>query len=342
MAGKKKNQVHRLEDLVVEEVSVVDKPANQRPFLVVKNKDGKVMATKGKEIQRDKNGNLVTKGDDNNDAPTNEPVDIAKAFADLGLAVVEVDEKGGEIIEKRLSISSAQRTELFRSLGDAMRRASTAMTMVDFADTDSGEGGSTLVPVLAQEFAEVGKAFTDAAKALGKSSTKKNDDQSEANEIENKLEALIESVEAELVEKTSVSKGSIDKIKSAISALNSIVNELSGGKAEGAKPGAAGDKSDADKRGKTKKNDESDDEVVSLRKNVEVLTGNVEKLTGVIERQNKEIVTLKKARPASNVIGAGQRQETRKNEDEDDTHWGLDLNDEKDRESVDKSVSFHD
>lgn len=44
-------EVHRLEDLSVYEVSVVDRPANQRPFLLVKAED----------VITDEDGNLVTR-----------------------------------------------------------------------------------------------------------------------------------------------------------------------------------------------------------------------------------------------------------------------------------------
>ena len=42
-AKQDKPETHRLEDLDVREVSVVDKPANDSPFLVVKSLDGKLV-----------------------------------------------------------------------------------------------------------------------------------------------------------------------------------------------------------------------------------------------------------------------------------------------------------
>lgn len=49
---------HRLEDMLVEEVSTVDRAANKRKFLIVKR--GQAMATPGPEVVTDKDGNLIT------------------------------------------------------------------------------------------------------------------------------------------------------------------------------------------------------------------------------------------------------------------------------------------
>jgi hypothetical protein len=50
------DKVHRLTDIVVEEVSIVDRPANLQPFLVVKRAE----PMKGTEIQLNDDGELVT------------------------------------------------------------------------------------------------------------------------------------------------------------------------------------------------------------------------------------------------------------------------------------------
>lgn len=57
MAAQAKKQVTRLEDLLVEEVSMVDRPANKRRWLAVKSEDG--TADKGTEIKTDDKGNLT-------------------------------------------------------------------------------------------------------------------------------------------------------------------------------------------------------------------------------------------------------------------------------------------
>lgn len=51
-------ELHRLEDMLVEEVSTVDRAANKRKFLIVKR--GQPMATPGPEVVTDKDGNLIT------------------------------------------------------------------------------------------------------------------------------------------------------------------------------------------------------------------------------------------------------------------------------------------
>ena len=50
--------LHRLEDMLVEEVSTVDRAANKRKFLIVKR--GQAMATPGPEVVIDKDGNLIS------------------------------------------------------------------------------------------------------------------------------------------------------------------------------------------------------------------------------------------------------------------------------------------
>lgn len=53
-----KEATHRLEDLEVFEVSVVDRPANKKPFLVIKSSENTM--PKGSALTQDSDGNLVT------------------------------------------------------------------------------------------------------------------------------------------------------------------------------------------------------------------------------------------------------------------------------------------
>lgn len=57
MSKQVEKDLHRLEDMLVEEVSTVDRAANKRRFLIVKR--GQPMKT-GPEIVTDKDGNLIT------------------------------------------------------------------------------------------------------------------------------------------------------------------------------------------------------------------------------------------------------------------------------------------
>ena len=52
--AKDGGEVHRLTSVEVNEISIVDVPANQRPFLIVKRD------TTGAEVFKDENGDLVT------------------------------------------------------------------------------------------------------------------------------------------------------------------------------------------------------------------------------------------------------------------------------------------
>ncbi len=345
MAGKKtKGQLHRLEDLIVEEVSTVDKPANQRRFLAIKSEDGNKMATKGKEIQDDGKGNLSTEGADK---PT-VVVDIAKAFADAGVHLAN--------IEKRLTISSVMRSDIFRSLQSAMGRIGTVMGTVDMAQNDRGEGASTLTPVLAKELGEVSKEIAQAAKVLSGGKVVKNDPENAVvSEIEEKIEALADAINNEVVEKRSIGTDRISKLREGVEFLAGILTDLdkdADGKTKAkkkpnpfAKPDAvaaaklAAEQAEKEKKAKEKtKKDDSD--VSELRKSVEILTGSVGKLTGVVEKQRGTISDLRKARQGSNVISVEKTDAD--SVEVPDEQWPMDMNDEKTKEKTEKAISFHD
>ena len=85
------SKVHRLTDITVEEVSIVDRPANLRPFLVVKRAE----SMKGAEIQIDDDGELVTtvvKANEPKDGLTNDELRALRdaRSKDFGIEVVDV------------------------------------------------------------------------------------------------------------------------------------------------------------------------------------------------------------------------------------------------------------
>lgn len=187
MAGQNQpaKKVTRLEDLLVEEVSLVDKPANKRPLLMVKSEDG-VSATT--EIKTDENGNLVTDvapipvpttppAPASEPAPTEEvqtPVvdesdsdgeEAEEAEVEKSLQAVA---KGFEAISKRLTIPSAARTELWQSLSPIMGRLSTAMAMSDYAQTNEDPTQSDILPLIVAELDDLSKALAACSKSMSK------------------------------------------------------------------------------------------------------------------------------------------------------------------------------
>lgn len=147
-------KVTRLEDLLVEEVSVVDRPANKRRFLTVKNEGG--MGDKGTEVVVDADGNLVTGGDA--PAPAQEPVDLPFAFHGVGETLAA--------IEKRLALPAEFRDEIFRNLYTVMRRASAVLQTTEVVRSDD-EGETPLAALIVGELDEIQTAIGDLMKKLG-------------------------------------------------------------------------------------------------------------------------------------------------------------------------------
>lgn len=330
-------RIHRLEDLLVEEVSAVDKPANKRRFLAVKSEDG--MGAKGAEIVTDVEGNLVT----------DPPAPVAPPDPDLSEVALTPElaakfEAVGtllEDVEKRLSIDPEMRRGIFRELGDAMGRLQSVLATTDVARIDRGEGGSTLVPVLGAELGEIAKVLGTMARKLSSSAAKKNEGDTKA------LEALVQTVE-EAVEKrgAKMGKGRLAKFREAMKVLQGILTEL-----DNQFPGAAppfppkpGGKRPPNAppppaRGKAAK---AEGEVPEgVEKAFTGLATTIEKLTGIVKSQGKALHDLRKRPGTSNVLPV-EPTRTEKAEDAGDVHWPLDMNDEKTRETVDKSVSFMD
>ncbi len=351
-------RVHRLEDLLVEEVSIVDKPANKRRFLAVKSEDG---MKKGAEITTDAEGNLVTdpaappSSTPDPDPPgstltlkvdadgkvlsvqTEDPVptpELAARFAAVG--------EGLEAVEKRLSIDPEMRRGIFRELGDAMGRLQSVLATTDVARIDRGEGGSTLVPVLGADLGEIAKVLGTMARKLSSSSTKKGDDTTEIGDEAKVLEALVQTVEEAVAKRgAKMGKGRLGKFKDAIKVLQGILAEIEGQFPPGAKappfPPKPGGKrppgAPPPPRGKAAKTEEP---------GLAGLTEQVEKLTGIVKSQGKVIHDLRKRPGSSNVIPVDRSHVDKAAGPDDEVHWPLDMNDEKNRETVDKSVSFLD
>ncbi len=316
MAKAKKTQIHELKDLLVEEVSIVDRPANQRPFLLVKNEDG--MADKGQEVTKDKDGNLVTKpGDKPADPPT--PTDKDEDLPDLG-AIFKA--AGDAIVEKRLSIPADMRSEIFKALGAAINRLHTVMGAVDIAEIDRGEGGSTLTPVLGAELMEVAKELQIVGKKL--SAVKKADDKpgEDGFDLDAALDAFSGVLEGRVEKRgAKMSAGRLNKLKEFLAGLNKIVGELDGG--------------DVTKSDDPPAPDTAATQAI-VEKAVGALTSKVDRLVEVNKRQARELRDLKEARPPSNAIPVDKADPTPA---KDETHWPMDM---AKSQRVDKSIDFSD
>lgn len=312
---RKADEVHRLEDLLVEEVSIVDRPANKRRFLAIKNEDGM-----SKQVQVGKDGKLTAAGGDTTSNAEGEPQ--------------ATPAPSGEPVEKRLTITSELRSEIFRAMGDAVRRIHTVMGAAEIAEVNEKDD-STLVPVMMSELKEISTSINSTVKRLN--SVAKSDPSDDgvpvsesSDPVESALKQAVDAVE-EAVSKRNIGKGRLSKFKQALGTLQTILNELEG-PAQPAKQaaGAATDpvaQAAADTaKGKMKKDDFAGDTVVI--KAVERLGGYVESLAKAVESQGQVIQHMRAARPASNAIQVEKSETVQKSE----PVWPLDMNSDQSRE----------
>lgn len=276
----KKQQVHRLEDLLVEEVSIVDRPANKRPFLMVKSEAGH-----GAEVVPGSSGELVT-----DPAKPAAPAPAAPPTAPDPAVVAQV-EKMMARIEKGLALAPDVRRELFSSLRDGMQRVHAVMNLADAApvDYEGTQQPSALVPLFASELSEAATAIAAAAKKMGKL-TKNEPDPEPGVDIEKGLTSLVEGLETEIQKRgAKMSSARLGKFKEALGLLSKLLEELdAGGKVE-------------PEKGRTAKS-ETPAIPVEVTKTLETATGAIEHLKATVKKQAQEIRTLKEARPASNAI----------------------------------------
>jgi hypothetical protein len=331
--AKQQNPITRLEDLEVKEVSIVDRPANQRRFLTVKSEEG--MATKGAEIVTDDQGNLITKDGANTPAPAlTVPVTGPTATLPVEKAeppgIEEIFKAAGHnlaVLEKRLSIAPELRTEVFRSLGDAMGRLNAVMASADMAQTDRGDEPSTLTPVLATELLEVSKVIGKTAKMLS-GAVKKSDGGNDPELFAAAVEKL--TTELDRIEKAGakMSKGRLEQFEKALILLGKLLDEL-----KGAEPGTIS----APKGAAPAPIQKDDGEV--FEGFFEKLTKKIEGLTEQIAKSDGRIASLEKRRGNSNTIPV---EKSHRAPAAEDVHWPMDMNDEKTRETVDKATNFFD
>lgn len=311
MAGKKNKNVNRLSELEVQEVSGVDRPANKRPFLVVKNDDGT-------ELERDAEGNLIAPG--GTPAPT-EPEGPA-TFADLLKAIGSQLEKleKADPIAKRLAVSDEQRLKAFKALREVMRRVDVAMSTMSMAEVDE-EGSAEFMSLIANELGDVSKLLGGIARGF-KPKTAKSEDSPELEAVEKAIETLTAEARAE-VEKAGRKMASrrLSAFRSALKTLTSLLNEL-----------------DPQEKAKTEKAlTESNAKVEKLEKALDESAAEAKKLAEVVRKQAAELKKFRSARGGSNAVTVEEVSKGAR--DDDDDTWPLDMNQEN-RGAVDKSVSF--
>jgi methyl-accepting chemotaxis protein len=303
--NKNKKKVYMLEDLEVEEVSIVDRPANNRKFLLVKNEVP--MGSKGAHIVTNGNGDLVTDDTVGSDiAGTSDDTPMVLKADDVSFSrfFVTIGENLGKI-EKRISINSDLRSKIHKAINDIMGRLYSVMGVMDGAEKSDSNIDSSLLPMLGQELREISKEINKLAKGCERF-RKSEDTSSDFAEV---IESISSSIDR-LDKDTDITDNQMENFTKAIDLIEVVLNDV---RSNTTSTGVGSDRSDnSDLLKEVNKN---------ISKLVKAIGDNKERFSG---RSNALSVDV-------------GRPDIKK-----DVHWPLDMNNERTRDTVDKSISFLD
>jgi len=276
--NKPKNNadVKRLLDIVVEEVSLVDRAANKRRFLIVKRSNDM---------------------DENNQAD-----DVAGAVNDDTDAQDEVP--GGDTeLEAASDSPLAIAVEALEGLTDAVE----ALSGVKDEDVDAKL--SAVATGLKAMSARLASAITDAGSSTEDSG-----------------------------ESASTPDGGKESVSSVLATVRDALQDVTRLLGES----ASIDKADGDPpkkpQPKSKPREDKDEDPEETSKGSGSIADAVRALVDAVKGQPKRLTRMEKrfGLPSSLPVGEGISES-----DREDNSWSMDLNNPMDRESVDKSVSFH-
>jgi hypothetical protein len=150
MAG---DPTHELIDLTVEEVSVVDKPANNRPWLI-------------KSVTEDENGVLIVDADSEAKAPTKTATMCEKTWNAMGtLETALRTDPNDSPVAKMLNVNDAARSKVFSYIDDIGYRMDDVLRLLSEAMGTPFEG--SLDSAVGAELAAIGEKFRMMAENFG-------------------------------------------------------------------------------------------------------------------------------------------------------------------------------
>jgi len=337
-----KDDVHRLRDIVVEEVSLVDRAANKRRFLVVKRsgemRDGegqeldealdaagdsesadddvtkaKKKPAAGTDIQTDEEAQKQSASDEELEKGRRATSETGDEGADGEKAKEPVDGAGDKKKERKakaLALPASMKDALLAGLTDALERLMAIANAVKEAAVAEGEGEGAVPDPMSEEMGAISELLSELCDA--------------APEAKRKA-AVVEKAGARM------SRDRLDRFQKALSLLADILKELTDLKLQTGEPtaGAAAQKA-------IKKQDAAT-ALASVAGMTELVTG-ISELTLVVKRQEEELTRIRQTRGVSNAIqvDGGRRSEPA------DVSWPLDMNRPINREQVKKEVSFFD
>jgi hypothetical protein len=337
--------VHRLRDIVVEEVSLVDRAANKRRFLVVKRSEDMADDSASTELLPDGRGGLTARGGDvekakkkpagsdmadeekrkKPGADDEEAGDAEKAKkptddddeeedGETAKAKKPSDDEEPDDFEKKprrkqaLTIPATVKQAILRSLTEAIERLmSVANRVKEATETDERLDA----PVPDEVGAEVA-AIAELLSGIGESYPSP------------KTKAAVAKAGARMA------KDRLDRFQKAMALLADILKELTDSKEGPAAPSAG-----AAEAGVKKQDTATPLAIPGLPE----LVAGIGELTRVVKRQEEELARIRQARGVSNAIQVdvgGRRAEPQ------EVSWPLDMNRPISRDKVRKEVSFFD
>jgi hypothetical protein len=334
-----KDDVHRLRDIVVEEVSLVDRAANKRRFLVVK-RSGEMPDGEDHEMEEtvDAGGETQSTGDDlakakkkpgaGVDSAVDEekrkkPADdeetqkarrrAADEEADAEKAKEPTDDEGDKKKQRKakaLVLPTPMKDALLAGLTDALERLMAIANSVKEADSAEGDTDASMPDDMSEEMDAISELLSGLCEG--------------APEAKRKA-AVVEKAGARM------SRDRLDRFQKALSLLADILKELTDLKIQTGEPTAGA----AQKAIKKQDAPAAPSTVPGMAE----LVGGISELTRVVKRQEEELGRIRQTRGVSNAIqvdGGGGRAEPA------DVSWPLDMNRPINREQVKKEVSFFD
>jgi hypothetical protein len=320
--------VHRLRDIVVEEVSLVDRAANKRRFLVVKRSsempddttagdqldtddtgstDGDVEKAKRKPVDEDEDDveKKRTKAQASEDDEEEEDEDDeAEKAADED----DEEEEDGED-EKRSARQRKQegsmppKEAVLRALTEALQRLMSLASSLKEALASGEDGGEPPSPEVVREVEAIAGLLGKLAESYASP----------------KRKAAVAKAGARMA------RSRLDRFQKAIELLSSILKELTNAK-EPPRATAGG----AETVGKR--------DTRAAPAGVTELASEIRELTRVVKRQEEELSKMRQTRGVSNAIpvDGGRRTEPQ------EVSWPFDMNRPITRDRVRKEVSFFD
>jgi len=305
-------EVHRLLDIVVEEVSLVDRAANKHRFLIVKRGDPMDEST------------AVTSG-----APADEPAAGTETQAGSGTdrEAAGAEQSPGQEKETPTEAASPPADSPFAVAVQALEGLTEA---VELLGTLGEEEARARLVDLAGELRGVSERLAALSGAPGSGDGTEDDgatagsgagdgkDAGPGGDAKEALATVIESVRATL-----------QRVGSLVEAAEGTPH---GGDKDGEAAGDAAGDGGAD-------GSESDGDGGGLAGQLAELAEALRSLTDTVKEQQQRLARLEKRFGLPHSAPAEERPART---DDDEVGWPLDLNRPFDRDSVDKAVSFHD